>query len=82
MGVLRKYFPVQVPAVLVLMIADAITADGQTAPPAASDFRVTLLGTSTPNRFRIDSDRAPWWKPGTKNWCLTAAAETRFVYGN
>jgi len=48
MGVFRNCFPVQV-LVLVVILAKVITADEETAPPASSDSRATLLGTSTPN---------------------------------
>src|SRR5690349_24974013 len=40
---------VQILAAMALLAADARNAPCQSAQPAISDFRVTLLGTSTPN---------------------------------
>jgi ribonuclease Z len=41
--------PLQSLAVVALLFAGAFTSGGQVAQSAASDFKVTLLGTSTPN---------------------------------
>jgi ribonuclease Z len=43
------YAPLQLLATLAIALAAPVTARGQTAQPATSGFRVTLLGTSTPN---------------------------------
>jgi ribonuclease Z len=40
---------IQIVAAMALLAADAPNAPGQPAQPVISDFRVTLLGTSTPN---------------------------------
>jgi ribonuclease Z len=49
MGTSPRYINVQIVALLALVCAAAFGAVAQTADPAASDFKVTLLGTSTPN---------------------------------
>jgi hypothetical protein len=49
MGTSARYINVQIVALLALVCAAASCAVAQAADPAASDFKVTLLGTSTPN---------------------------------
>ena len=49
MGKSSHYSRVQILTVLALLFACAANAIAQAAQPTISDFRVTLLGTSTPN---------------------------------
>jgi len=49
MGVFPRYITVQVLTLLVFLFAGTSNTIGQAAQQAASDFKVTLLGTSTPN---------------------------------
>ena len=49
MGMSSRYMQVHILAVLALFFAGGSDAIAQAAQPAASDFKVTLLGTSTPN---------------------------------
>ena len=45
----QAYVQVQIVTVLALLLAGTSEAIGQAAHPSISDFKVTLLGTSTPN---------------------------------
>lgn len=49
MGTSLRYMQVHILAVLALLVAGTSDLIAQAAQPAASDFKVTLLGTSTPN---------------------------------
>ena len=49
MGTTPRYMQVRILAVLAILFAGTFDTIGQAAQPAASDFKVTLLGTSTPN---------------------------------
>ena len=49
MGTSPRHINVQIVALLALVCAAASSPVAQAADPAASDFKVTLLGTSTPN---------------------------------
>jgi ribonuclease Z len=44
-----SYMRVEIPTLLSLLLVATSGALAQAAQPAASDFKVTLLGTSTPN---------------------------------
>jgi len=49
MGTTPRYMQVRILAVLAILFAGMFDTTGQAAQPAPSDFKVTLLGTSTPN---------------------------------
>jgi hypothetical protein len=49
MGTFPRYITVQVLTLLVFLFAGRSNTIGHAAQQAASDFKVTLLGTSTPN---------------------------------
>src|SRR5215472_3668292 len=49
MGTTPRYMQVRILAVLAILFAGTFDTIAQAAQPAASDFKVTLLGTSTPN---------------------------------
>ena len=49
MGKMLSYMRVRIPTLLSLLLVASSGALAQTAQPAASDFKVILLGTSTPN---------------------------------
>jgi hypothetical protein len=74
-----SYMQIGILTVLCLATSDAIA---QAAQPTAFGFKVTLLGTSTPNPLPDRLDRALSWRQAKTNCSSIADVALPFGCGN